>query len=664
MPLPFPSANESQKEFIKRCMIDENVNAEFPDKDQRFAVCMSQLNQGKNFNLNNIELKEIMLGDYVTFDSNKGPMYGRISKRVSDGTLDIPGNQFKLDGSEDNPAYLIRLYRIDDEGNYAETNKFVAERHENIKRALSPEFMKDDIDINLESDEEEDDSEEREAIEALIQYVHDSMMHEDGCDCPTETMGCGLAKGDYVSFEVGNGTYKGRILDVVGNGGSIMSTAGTKLDGLDDDPAVLIRLYREGDQGFDESDIKVVHRASSLIKIPALNGSTEKEKKNLGGKETKVFAFQISETKEIDIDGQRYGLVRGYASTYGNVDRGNDKVLAGAFTKSLNKYKGSGRPIKMYYQHDNKEIIGGFPIDKIRDDGNGLYVEGQINLDVQKGREAYALAKQGVMTDFSIGYTVNDYDLKAGVRELKDLDLWEISMVGEPMNEKANILSVKAVAPFQDLPLVDELNYQWDADAAIQRIRKFTDSEDKPSESYKKAFMWFDDKSPDDFTSYKLPFADVVKGKLVAIPKAISAIKAVLNGGRGGIDIPAKDQKTIMNYVERYEAKMDAKYVLPIPEGIQLTYSSASMPGKEVVAEQKQVSYDDALNIKTKRDLEKVLRESGLFTKRAAIYLSSKFNEGRSDSVEQIGINEVNELINYLNGVKNGVEDRGGLPSS
>lgn len=161
-------------------------------------------------------------------------------------------------------------------------------------------------------------------------------------------------------------------------------------------------------------------------------------------KEFKSFSFQITETKEEDRDGKRYGIVKGYASTYGNVDRGGDRVMKGAFTKSLGDYQARNRPVKMYFQHNSYDIIGGFPVDKIKEDETGLYVEGEINLKVQRGKEAYALAKQGVLSDFSIGYSVDDYELSDGVRDLKTLKLWEVSLVGEPMNQQAIVTDVKS----------------------------------------------------------------------------------------------------------------------------------------------------------------------------------------------------------------------------
>ena len=39
MPLPKPNPNEEKKEFVMRCMGDNTMNKEFPDTDQRLAVC-------------------------------------------------------------------------------------------------------------------------------------------------------------------------------------------------------------------------------------------------------------------------------------------------------------------------------------------------------------------------------------------------------------------------------------------------------------------------------------------------------------------------------------------------------------------------------------------------------------------------------------------------
>lgn len=175
----------------------------------------------------------------------------------------------------------------------------------------------------------------------------------------------------------------------------------------------------------------------------------------------KSFPFELSETKEITKDNKQYGIIKGYASTYGNRDRGGDIIAEGAFKNSIERHKKTNRPIRMLFQHDTQQIIGGYPIDDVIDDTHGLFVTGKINLDTQKGKEAYALAKQGVLTDLSIGFSVNEdgYDADTDSRVFKDLELWEISPVSEPMNPQANIVSVKnkVVKEDKEFPQIESM---------------------------------------------------------------------------------------------------------------------------------------------------------------------------------------------------------------
>ena len=100
----------------------------------------------------------------------------------------------------------------------------------------------------------------------------------------------------------------------------------------------------------------------------------------------------------------------------------------------------------------------------------------------------------------------------------------------------------------------------WDSDGAIQRIRKFTNSTESPSESYKQAFMYCDYENQDNFSAYKLPYLDVIDGRLKAVPKAIFAIASVLRGGRGGVDIPQESRSRIERLVNRYYRKMSIQF--------------------------------------------------------------------------------------------------------
>jgi HK97 family phage major capsid protein/HK97 family phage prohead protease len=137
------------------------------------------------------------------------------------------------------------------------------------------------------------------------------------------------------------------------------------------------------------------------------------------------------------------GNFAGYASVFGNPDNHNDVIIKGAFTRTLIENE-NGKAIKFLWQHNPHEPIGFFT--KIFEDAYGLYVEGKLLLDVQRAREAYALLKNNAIEGLSIGFTVRDfeYDTKTSARLLKDIDLWEVSLVTFPANEAAQITAIKS----------------------------------------------------------------------------------------------------------------------------------------------------------------------------------------------------------------------------
>ena len=70
MPLPKPSAGQSQKDFISSCMGNDAVNKEFPDEKQRAAVCYSQWRRSKGGKLSEEDLNTAE--HYAFFSDNTG----------------------------------------------------------------------------------------------------------------------------------------------------------------------------------------------------------------------------------------------------------------------------------------------------------------------------------------------------------------------------------------------------------------------------------------------------------------------------------------------------------------------------------------------------------------------------------------------------------------
>ena len=139
------------------------------------------------------------------------------------------------------------------------------------------------------------------------------------------------------------------------------------------------------------------------------------------------------------------GRFSGYGSVFGNVDAYQEIVAPGAFAESLAAWKDAAKMPPVLWQHRSGEPIG--PYLDMREDAHGLFVEGQLLIDdVARAKEARALMKAKAVNGLSIGFVTREdsYDKVTGVRTLKKIDLWEVSIVTFPANPAAQISNVKS----------------------------------------------------------------------------------------------------------------------------------------------------------------------------------------------------------------------------
>lgn len=139
------------------------------------------------------------------------------------------------------------------------------------------------------------------------------------------------------------------------------------------------------------------------------------------------------------------GEFEGYASVFGNRDSYGDVVVEGAFLESLAEHKKNGTMPKLFWQHDSWKPIGSWL--EMEEDETGLKVKGRLNMNVQQGREAYALLEAGDIDGLSIGYRVRESedDDEQNVTLLKELELVEVSVVSLGANEQALVSSFKNI---------------------------------------------------------------------------------------------------------------------------------------------------------------------------------------------------------------------------
>lgn len=145
------------------------------------------------------------------------------------------------------------------------------------------------------------------------------------------------------------------------------------------------------------------------------------------------------------------GFVSGYASVFGVLDNHGDIVEAGAFKATIADYQSRRQMPAMLWSHDQERPVGVWQT--MVEDGHGLKMTGRLNLETQDGREARALLKQGAFTGLSIGYRVVPGGAsidKEGVRRLKSVKLWEVSLVTIASNPESRIDGVKAMSSSRD----------------------------------------------------------------------------------------------------------------------------------------------------------------------------------------------------------------------
>ena len=185
--------------------------------------------------------------------------------------------------------------------------------------------------------------------------------------------------------------------------------------------------------------------------------------------EYKSFDFELKKLTE-------EGMFEGYASTFGNIDRGDDKIEPGAFKKTLKAKKKKS----LLWGHQFFNLPVG--IITLKEDDVGLYGLGEFNMNVQNSRDVYELTKQGAIDSMSIGFQVIKDETKKirdrEIRIIREIDLFEVSLVTVPMNPKAQITDVKNMKYGDEIITIDYSNPKHIEFILQQLGEKYKDNKD------------------------------------------------------------------------------------------------------------------------------------------------------------------------------------------
>jgi hypothetical protein len=137
------------------------------------------------------------------------------------------------------------------------------------------------------------------------------------------------------------------------------------------------------------------------------------------------------------------GTFRAVASardSIANGERGPTRFAENAFRESLER---SAR-YPLLWQHKDDAPVGVAHLSM--DSAEGLVLDGQLALEVQRGREARELLKMGALDGVSIGFTAEKARMEThggkSVRVVEKAKLMEVSLVTFPADPNARVLTV------------------------------------------------------------------------------------------------------------------------------------------------------------------------------------------------------------------------------
>src|SRR6056297_3427321 len=149
-----------------------------------------------------------------------------------------------------------------------------------------------------------------------------------------------LNVGDFVSWNSSGGRARGKVVEIETNGTIDVPNSAFTITGTEDDPAVLIQIYRDG----EETDVYAGHRMSTLTKINPIKSMNPFITKRAGI------------VKDVDVERR---MIEGYYSVFDYKDSDGDIITPGAYTKTIKENGPSGKNRIMHlYQHDPLTVLG------------------------------------------------------------------------------------------------------------------------------------------------------------------------------------------------------------------------------------------------------------------------------------------------------------------
>jgi HK97 family phage prohead protease len=164
---------------------------------------------------------------------------------------------------------VLRIFELEDNMVYSPEDKLMILNILKLKRIPRPEMVAYEADTMEEKEDPESMDDSNEPTDPAEDVIED--LEEDRAE-PNA-----LSEGDFVSWNSSGGRARGRIEYIMREGTLGIPDSSFSINATPEDPAALIRIYREADGEWNETETLVGHRFSTLTKIQPLTRSADLE---------------------------------------------------------------------------------------------------------------------------------------------------------------------------------------------------------------------------------------------------------------------------------------------------------------------------------------------------------------------------------------------------
>jgi hypothetical protein len=338
-------------------------------------------------------------------------------------------------------------------------------------------------------------------------------------------------------------------------------------------------------------------------------------------------------------------IVSGFA-TLDNIDKQADIVTTDASVKAFSKFRGN---IREMHQPTAVGKMISFKEDKYFDPESKKFYSGvYVSTYISKGaQDTWEKVLDGTLSGFSIGGKMNKWDdgydekMDAKIRIIKDYDLVELSLVDNPANQFANVLSVEKVDGVDmikgeslDTPIE---NVFWDAESGIVMLSE-NDAEQSPTNGTPMQNIGFVEKNDNEKTDMIKFLVDSAKGiNTIEMKKEVS---------------PMSEKTITEDVVEKSDEVVEESQVAPEADATTEDAVEKSMDNDEAKSEEKSMDEeevksddmdeDDEMKSQDEMKSEAVAEEEGV----------SKSNEVIVNAVTEIQSTLTSAFSDLANTVK------------